>query len=286
MSHRVSRMSGISKQKVSFSMWPVWTNVYTGDLWSGDSNVSFLMNQRSWAEVMRKLNSFEGRNQCKSNRVIVRLLQSMVMHPSCLKRVAWTVMSMIFISYDLVWTPLTAFNLKELLFMKVMAWITSIFWTFDFPMSMFVGYHEKGNLEMNVTKTMRKYAMTWMVFDSCLILIDWLIIIMAMSIDENSVSGARTLRMGKTLRTARTLRGLRLLRVIKMPKVVKDASYIVGRSEYTSLTMGIFKHLLCILMINHCIACMWYFIGYPGGWVDYYAKELTLQTSTHILVNT
>lgn len=202
------------------------------------------------------------------------LLQCFVTHPCSIKRMMWIVLGIVLITYDLIVTPLGVFDMPFQLSEGQLHAI-SVFWLIDFILSFFVGYHHKSSVEMNLSRTARHYAKTWMTFDLTLISIDLVLIVISSLVHDNSTSSASLLRVGKALRTARTLRCLRLLRSAKIPTFFREVHVLVGRSEHASLILGILKHMFGILVITHIIACSWYAIGDGKigggqGWVREY----------------
>mmetsp|Transcript_159946 Transcript_159946/g.298395 ORF Transcript_159946/g.298395 Transcript_159946/m.298395 type:complete len:1013 (-) Transcript_159946:150-3188(-) len=272
--------------KAKFDPWPVWSAALDagnqGD-WERMSNIS---RHSVLVDAYRKLKSVDFHRHDGSDSFISWVLQKCVIHPSSLKRMLWVSLSGILITYDIITTPLRVFDLEETGFIRALNWVTMFFWTFDLIMSPFVGYHHQYNLEMRVKKTAFRYVSTWFAFDLLLVSSDWILVFFGEMMGDRGVEGARTLRTAKTFRMARALRSLRLLRVVKLPDMLKDATYLVGRSEYTSLTLGILKHVFGILLVNHLIACLWYVVGdAKDGWVPVYCKRCSVHmlyfTSLH-----
>lgn len=272
--------------KTKFEPYQVWSSALDNqnqETWERISNIS---RHSVLVDAYRKLRSVDFHKHGGSDGFCSFMLQKMVMHPSSLKRMLWVALSGILITYDLIMTPLRVFDFEDTIGIQVLNWITMFFWTLDMLMSPFVGYHYQFNLEMRVKHTALHYLRSWFAFDFLLVSSDWILVIFGQLMGDKGVEGARTLRTAKTFRMARALRSLRLLRVVKMPEIMKDATYLFGRSEYTSLTLGILKHVSCILMVNHVIACVWYLLGDVGrGWVREYCQNCSVEmlyfTSLH-----
>lgn len=196
---------------------------------------------------------------------IHHLLRALVLHPSSEKRLIWVFSSFLFIMYDVVFIPLSTFDLDIDDFESGVAWIIAMYWTANLIVSTFMGYHDRFAVELRFQKTFMRYAKTWLMPDLFLVTIDWYIIVRATS-SRNEASSARAV---KSLYIARAFRLLRLVRVARLPSSLREATLFLMRSEYTSLSAGIVKHLAFILLINHFIACMWYTLGNDSknGWV-------------------
>lgn len=263
-------------------MWPSWGNVHDDEGPEARCVVSMqTRREKTVCKVMEGLNCVEGAQyQVFEFRALV-LLQKLVMHPSCRKRLAWVAVSMVFIIYDLVTTPLHVFDIEESSVIATMTWAGTLFWLLDLPASLLTGFYVRTTVEMNVLRTARRYARTWMPFDVLLVTADWLVVVTTVW-----PRGLSVLRGTKLLRSARALRSLRMLRVMRMPVSIRDFICTVGHSEYAWLTLSLASHMFGILLINHFIACIWYFIGCHGaGWVQEYAKgepvEMLYFTALH-----
>lgn len=199
------------------------------------------------------------------------VLQPLVMHPSSPKRISWVAFSTFFVMFDLVMVPLAVFEVGGTLW-KAMDWARLLFWTIDFPVSFLAGFHSRTELEMRIQATAWKYTTTWMPFDLVMVLTDWLLRVEE-SMSEGDYNSLRALRLAKALGWMRILRTLRLLRVLKLTTVMRDLG-VSALSGYTVLILGIFQQISSIMLINHWIACLWYWIGaHPGGWVSAYNLE-------------
>jgi len=192
-------------------------------------------------------------------------LQRLGLHPSSLKRLAWDLMSMSLLAYDIMVIPfVSAFEPSQTGFLLGMTWGTLLFWTCDMPLSMISGF-QRGKLTVLAPReTFLHYLKTWFVLDMLIIFLDWTALLLDGNADEDGVasdSGGSVTRLGRTLRTLRFIRTLRLLRVLKLKKIVQAIQDSIN-TEAISIIFGIFKIILCLIVANHIVACGWYAIAY------------------------
>jgi len=268
--HGDSEESGLqpSTDNQGFRLWPILERIWKGDGDEGSerSGTLLMSSQLNFRHPVAMSGMSDG------SHIAYPFLQLLVLHPSSPKRMIWVSLGMVFVTYDVLTMPLIVFNLGETLFSISMTFITTIFWTCDIPCCFLVGYHDKAsNVESRLVKTAWRYTSTWLTFDLVLILIDWFTL--AVQVLFGGDGFADNLPIGRVLRSGRFLRSLRLLRVIRMPRPAQHIQCFIGRSEYTSLILGVFSHMFCILLINHYIACAWCLLGgRDGGWVEVYVK--------------
>mmetsp|Transcript_43910 Transcript_43910/g.103874 ORF Transcript_43910/g.103874 Transcript_43910/m.103874 type:complete len:850 (+) Transcript_43910:261-2810(+) len=210
-----------------------------------------------------------------------------MMRPSSMKRLVWDSLSIVFIFYDLVSIPVFfAFNAADSEFTASMFMILLFFWTFDMVLSFFTGIFVKGVEILNHWAVAKHYLQSWFIVDVVVVGVDWMAVILA-----SNRSGVAMMRMGKTLRTLRIMRTLRLLRLIKVRHLVEQLQDHIS-SEVFHILIKMVKLMLFVLMMNHFVACLWYWIGDNAaqggdlGWVDvggFDQQNLTYQyfTSLH-----
>ena len=140
---------------------------------------------------------------------------SLVLHPGGARRTVWNIAVALGVLHDLIFVPMYVFNLPDTTFFKVMEWVTQIFWNVDLIVSLFTGYYDEGMLVLELKKTVMNYAKTWMIFDVCLITLDWSIVwIDTLGADQGDfVQWSRTISMLRILRLLRMLRWVKLRRV-------------------------------------------------------------------------
>lgn len=189
-----------------------------------------------------------------------------VLAPNSTTRLSWNVLTILSICYDAFVVPLDFFDIQEVHFLEIMAWITRIFWTLDMCISCITGYVKSdGDFEMRLKLIVRHYVRTWFCLDFGIIFIDWLHTFM-----KTQKTAAK---MSKTLRVLRLLRMSRLLR---MARAVRILDIVVDRthSEKIMIMVDITKNLCIILTLIHVIACAWFAVGQgDGGWLSFYMVQ-------------
>mmetsp|Transcript_82928 Transcript_82928/g.231265 ORF Transcript_82928/g.231265 Transcript_82928/m.231265 type:complete len:1129 (-) Transcript_82928:75-3461(-) len=193
---------------------------------------------------------------------LVTLLAKFVLSPESSKRLAWDVLGMLLIGYDLIFIPMMVFGDEARTDVsKIMEWAATIFWTFDIPSSFLVGFHSEGVVVMHVETIARHYVKTWFPLDFAVIVIDWALSMKTAITGDSGASSVSYMRFGKFFKF---LRLLRLLRVVKAHGVIND---IIERiqSERCLILIGILRLLVFIMIINHIIACAWYAVGDMQG---------------------
>lgn len=253
--------------------WPVWLEVLAA---LGEEVVE-IKPQNEHAQTMKAMTLRRSHLHLSdgSMSLCATVLKKFVMHPSSEKRLFWALSGFVFIMYDVMMIPLSTFDLQIDEFEAILAWFIAIYWTTNWVASMFMGYHERFTVVLRFQKTFLRYAKTWMAPDLCLVLIDWIIISSPKS--ESGRSEASSARAVKSFYIMRVFRLLRLVRVARLPGSLREATLFLMRSEYTSLSVGIIKHLAFIMLINHLIACLWYTLGNNSepSWVAFYLEEGT-----------
>jgi len=156
--------------------------------------------------------------------------------------------------------PMYAFDLGDAEFVITMSWITTIFWTVDFPSNFFVAFYSEGIVEMRPAKVALHYFKTWCAIDAVVILLDWSFIALGLHDDAGQASRWARLRINRLSRVFRFLRVLRLIRAAKMlPKMQMMFNEI--HSDMWRLTISVFRSVMIIVAINHVVACAWFTIG-------------------------
>jgi len=179
--------------------------------------------------------------------------------PTSRWRMFWDIIGGVFIFYDLISIPLQlAFSVPETILMKVLSWLTLIYWTMNVFASLCVGYVHDGVAIMEPHRILVNYLKTWFLIDMVVILPDWTFVIVA------AVQGdGQAMKQGsgvKLLRVLRLVRMVRLLRLVRLRKLVQSVNDLID-SEYVSIVANIVKMIACLLAINHFIACLWFIMS-------------------------
>lgn len=180
-----------------------------------------------------------------------------IVHPTARRRLAWDLLGMTLLSYDMVVVPLQAFNPDGNDFTDALSWTSLTFWTLDVPFSFFTGYQAGEFVEMNLMKIARHYFRTWFLFDICVLVVDWVTTVA----NEVGTSATSLVRLLKGLRFVRVLRLLRLLKA----GVIFHEFLEHYASDMVLILADIAKLIVFVLFSNHVIACVWYTIGVLDG---------------------
>lgn len=177
-----------------------------------------------------------------------------IAYPGSNIRLCWDLLGGLLIFYDLIYIPLGTFEPPETTGTVFMDWLTLLFWTFNVPATMTVGYVHAGITIMDPTKIVRNYLKSWFIIDLLTLGPDWTTTIMFSGGVGNSMKLLRTLRLTRTMR---------LLRLVKLRRVIQSITDCLD-SEYSALCFSIIKMLVVLLTVNHLIACLWFAIGTAG----------------------
>lgn len=193
-----------------------------------------------------------------------------VVDPSNPKRIWWDSCGVLMIGYDVIFIPLTIFNLEQTTFFTVMSWVSLLFWSIDVPSSFFVGFHDRGRLEMRPRQIAIHYLRTFFFVDVMLICVDVVVLVLEKTTDGgtgSSTDPSGIARVAKSYRMMRILRGLRLIRLVKLPQAFSHLCENI-QSDSLLVIIGVVKHTIAIMMLNHLIACMWFAVCSWGGALD------------------
>ncbi|CAE7597734.1 Kcnh7 [Symbiodinium microadriaticum] len=178
------------------------------------------------------------------------------------------VFGLLLIIYDLIWLPMQVFDSTDSQFTFATGVLSSIYWTFDIPLSFLVGFaiQDQGVIEKDLKKIAWNYCTGWLSLDLAIVTIDWVINFLDWT-SSSSVSageGISFFRIGKAVRFLRLLRLLRLLR---------------AHGRLNELLEHVQSEIAFIMLLNHMVACAWFWIGLlnrPDTWL--------LQADSDILV--
>lgn len=178
-----------------------------------------------------------------------------VLNPNTAWRTYWALAGLGMVFFDMVNVPLQAFELPDLLLFDFMDWAAMLFWTADMANSFFCGYYDNGEIVVTWRKIVFRYLRTWFIVDLVVIGPDWFQKLILGGSDKK-VSGS----LGRLLRGARAIRILRLLRIMKLQRIMIQL-YDMIDNEYSFILAELIKMMFCILIVNHFIACAWFWIG-------------------------
>jgi len=189
-------------------------------------------------------------------------------------RLAWDILGLGLIAWDLIWVPLLLLDPPEGSFTNFMSWLARIFWSLDIFATCITGYFKTdGALEMRPKHVLRHYLRTWLVFDLLIVAADW--------VEAMLVSSLEVLSVGRLSRAARTMRLLRLIRLARVLKLGGLLSSLTERilSERFVLILQIAKSTAMVVVYTHVIACLWFGVGTSRyqdthGWVAEYEFDV------------
>lgn len=222
----------------------------------------------------------KGTSSCRRcMRFMHALLSSFVSDPSSPRRIMWEVFGLLLIIYDLIWLPMQVFDQTDSQCTVATGVLSSIYWTFDIPLSFLVGFaiQDQGVIEKDLQKIAWNYSTGWLSLDLAIVTIDWVINFLDWT-SSSSVSageGISFFRIGKAVRFLRLLRLLRLLRAHgRLNELLEHV-----QSEVSVIFISVARLIAFIMLLNHMVACAWFWIGQlnrPDTWL--------LQADSDILV--
>mmetsp|Transcript_3617 Transcript_3617/g.9124 ORF Transcript_3617/g.9124 Transcript_3617/m.9124 type:complete len:897 (+) Transcript_3617:34-2724(+) len=210
------------------------------------------------------------RNDSAVSKASTKVAPACMLRPSSMNRLAWDVLGILFILYDVITIPIfLAFNPTETPTTVFMFWLVLSFWTTDIIVSFNTGIYRGGLEEMRRSKVAMAYFKTWFCLDILVVGVDWGVYLLQNVQRQQGISMAR---VSKTVRTIRIIRSLRLLRIFKVKRLME---YIQDHitSEFIQIILKMANLMFVVLLINHNIACIWYFLGdgidglVTNGWV-------------------
>lgn len=187
--------------------------------------------------------------------------------PNTRRRVVWDLIGLALILYDLIVIPLRVFDPPENSLTNTMEWLALVFWTLNMFASVTVGYYEDGRLEMRPVKIFKHYFRFWFWLDTIVVVPDWCFTLIKVSVGSEPSGGQSV----KLLRGLRLVRCMRLLRLAKLKWIIASIKDLIN-SESMDISFNIVKMILCLIAINHFVACAWFAttVVFDAGpkWVD------------------
>jgi len=186
--------------------------------------------------------------------------RALVIDPHSQGRILWSVVGMMFMMYDLVVLPMSAFDLPDTLITIVLLWLGVCYWSIDIPVNFCTGVYYKSVLETRLWKVAALYAKSWFIIDLLIIVPSWF---MAVSGTDASQTGQL-----RSVRFLRLMRFVKLIRLAKFEHLLQQVVEVIN-SPYFFLVLGIFKQMYGLVLFNHVIACTWFAVGksHSDGWV-------------------
>jgi len=188
--------------------------------------------------------------------------------PDSLVCAFWDVLGMFVIAIEAVTIPLSiAFGIDRAQSVRYLDFSTCFYWLVDLPFNFCRGYTEvlTEQIIMSPRRIAKQYILSWFVPD---------LIILTVDVLSLAFSTVQAIDVAALLRTGKVLRVLRVLRVIRTVYLFKYTSRVqllidLAHSEYFSAGTDIGINLALILLLNHFIACAWFYLGDSAtGWVS------------------
>eukprot|EP00928_Gymnodinium_smaydae_P000079 TRINITY_DN10034_c0_g1_i1.p1 TRINITY_DN10034_c0_g1~~TRINITY_DN10034_c0_g1_i1.p1 ORF type:complete len:835 (+),score=129.98 TRINITY_DN10034_c0_g1_i1:333-2837(+) len=196
-----------------------------------------------------------------------------VCRPESYFRVVWDILGLANLMLDLVWLPVQVFDPPKSVFMFVLSLLSLSYWTLDMVASCITMYYKSdGNLESSPRKIVLHYLRTWFLIDFGVVLTEWLSIILVATgtADEGSelLNTAGVARTSRIARFIKMLRVLRIMRLAKLRKVLYSIQNLID-AEWFTVAFAVSKNIITLLILNHLLACAFYWVGYGSpteGW--------------------
>eukprot|EP00928_Gymnodinium_smaydae_P035750 TRINITY_DN25101_c0_g1_i1.p1 TRINITY_DN25101_c0_g1~~TRINITY_DN25101_c0_g1_i1.p1 ORF type:complete len:720 (-),score=152.66 TRINITY_DN25101_c0_g1_i1:76-2235(-) len=257
----------------TFKVWREW-----GALQRSESSAARLVRRKQksmmWEDISNSSNCFIQYNAYSTRPRTARFctsLQMLIISPNSRRSLCWGSLGMLLILYDVIAIPMQVFDVTDPNFMS---WILRIYWTLDIFVNFITGFDQQGSFVVSPPAIAWRYLTGWFILDIFLVAIEWGLLTDddEDTVDDGGVEEAIGLaRFGKTFRAARLFRLLRLFRVLRLMKLPLLFAKIEERiqNETAVILISIFKLTVGILIINHCFACGWFYIGsgLEFGWV-------------------
>ncbi|CAE7555002.1 eag [Symbiodinium sp. CCMP2592] len=174
------------------------------------------------------------------------------LHPGSSVRLTWDALALVLLFYDVVYIPLGALDPPSTTFTDVLEWFSLVFWTLDMVMTCLSAYYYKGEIVTEFRRIAKNYLKTWFFLDVVVLAPEWM--------ERLGSAGEESGEAFKIIRSFRFLRTLRLLRLLKLQKLLAMVYDLID-SEFTFIMFTCIRLIFFIVVLNHCIACVWYWVG-------------------------
>ena len=212
--------------------------------------------KREKTEVFKSTSSAHG-PRMKDASVGRSCIQPMVQKPSSKLQIAWSVLGVMFIVWDMITIPLELFDHEQMIsVLLIVGRVTFGYWLLDMPLHIIFGVEVDGHLELRPMELVKMYLRSWFCIDTLVISIDATLLVL-------EVLTARAPAPARSARYLRTLRLLRLLRLLRVAKLQRELTKLANSflSTYAFMVMRVVSGLCMILAVNHIIACCWFGLG-------------------------
>ncbi|CAL1133029.1 unnamed protein product [Cladocopium goreaui] len=199
------------------------------------------------------------------NAVITSRFAHCVLEPSSKKRIAFDMVAMIFLLYDLCITPVAiAWDFPMSGWLLYCTATVAFFWTVDMVVTSRTGFYRAGVLVLSPKEILKKYARTTLFPDLLIVLIDWLTVFINVifpeeqAVENPELVGAKLVRFSKVTRAIRILSVTRVIRIQEYLEHVGDRLHGGSSLKYVG---DMARLVVIILWINHVMSCTWFYVG-------------------------
>lgn len=186
--------------------------------------------------------------------------KSIMVHPVSKFRSFWSILGMMFLVFDIWMIPLRFFDLTRswTSFSDTMNFVTLLFWNADIFISFITGYYYRGILVMKPKRIALHYLRTWFFMDLAVVTVDW--VLTALAAQQEGAGASGVARLSKTLRLLRFVRLARMFRLARANALLQHLEENTF-SQATLTQYGILKIIGYIILVQHVVGCLWFFVG-------------------------
>lgn len=170
-------------------------------------------------------------------------------------RLLWDLVGMFCILADLVWMPvLICFDVELGQGDQGLEWALRVFWSADLLLK---GRQATGSHCSRLEGRWAWQGSRWLLFDLLMVVLDWLPALL-----EGREERGSLLQLSRVPRVLRVCRVLRLAWMAKLQRFfLALGDNVLVSSEQVSLILGLLRNMLCVLLLCHLTACIWFMLG-------------------------
>ncbi|CAE7349979.1 Kcnh2, partial [Symbiodinium sp. KB8] len=188
-----------------------------------------------------------------------------IFDPSGVERLSFDMLAMLFLLYDLCFTPVTiAWDFPMSGWLLYCTAAVAVFWTLDMMMTLRTAYYHAGPVSTRPAMIFRRYARTTFLLDLFIVCVDWLTVFANTIFPEEQagenpeVIGAKLVRFSKATRVVRIVSVTRVVRIQVYLEHLGDRLHGGSSSKYVG---DMARLIVIIVWINHIMSCTWFYIG-------------------------
>eukprot|EP00929_Paragymnodinium_shiwhaense_P061766 TRINITY_DN30871_c0_g3_i2.p1 TRINITY_DN30871_c0_g3~~TRINITY_DN30871_c0_g3_i2.p1 ORF type:complete len:780 (+),score=107.62 TRINITY_DN30871_c0_g3_i2:127-2466(+) len=265
--HRpASTRSAPAPQKV-FEIWPTWSANK-----EGGGNFARIAGRKHATQtqlVKMRQSILRAGSKEEVEKAVRRFISLTVCSPSSPFLVLWNLLFFVTMYYELCMLPMQAFDVERSDTFMAFSLLACTYWTLDILLAFNVGVIKSdGEVITDRRSIALRYMRGWMIPDTVVVVIDWVIVLYS--------SGKYTNLVG-LLRTAKAFKYFRLLRLLRLRKL-RDSFAAIDEyfnSDYLNIVRSMLANLVIVILVSHCIGCAWFAIGsgdlgYEDTWVQFF----------------